>query len=208
MLLIGGYLVWNRIDDDRRSPQEAWDHQPGATAQGYYLLEYSELQSCGPALLLMAGALALTLAVMQFFVPGLAKTWPFTVHRAASREMVLLSKVAAAAVGLSLAVGGVWTVLFLWASRPGALHYMPEPEVLAEGWVMIAAAFVVYVGAAVSALSAARWYTTRIFPLAFGVLIAGLSLFQTGIAASLAWLAIGLVILAAQLLHRFLNGEF
>ena len=207
MLLIGGLLAQNMRGREPRFRR--YRHgQPDSTLRLHTLSRKSVLADCGPVVLLAATGLGLLLAARQFILPSLLKTWAFTVHRSVSRTGVLLVKVAATAVSLSLGVGLLWTGLFLHASRPGALQYLPRPQVLAEGWLMVALGMVVYLGAALSAISTARWYTTRIFPLAFAVGIVTLALVQWGLAWSIAVTLLALVVLGPQLLHAFLHREF
>ena len=73
---------------------------------------------------------------------------------------------------------------------------------------MVAVGMVVYFGAALSAVSTARWYTTRIFGLAFAAGIAMLALMKIGLGLSVAVTLIGMFILASQVTHAILNREF
>ncbi len=207
MLLICGSLVsfWMKYTGGELP---YWHVEPGETVTHYNLFRQSVLADCGPVILLTTAGLGLILAVRQFMVPIFLKTWSFTIHRSASPISILLAKVAAAIVSLCLGVGAVWTVLFFWASRPGDLPYVPRPEVLGEGWLMIALGMVAYFGMVLTSLSTARWYTTKIFPLAFAGGVFALVLVQSSTAWFVGVMVIGLVILASQVVHALLNREF
>ncbi|HDY65460.1 MAG TPA: hypothetical protein ENH84_04415 [Phycisphaerae bacterium] len=207
MLLICGGLVNLRMRYMGGEPPY-WRVNPGRTVTLYNLFRRSELADCGPVILLTTAGLGVVLAARQFLMPISLKTWAFTIHRSASPISILLAKVAAAIVALCLGVGAVWTVLFFWASKPGALSYVPRTEVLGEGWLMVALGMVVYFGTALTFLSTARWYTTRIFPLAFATGIFILAIAQSSTAWFVGVMILGLVILASQVVHVLLNREF
>ena len=206
-LLLGGGAVRSKIAEAQSLPRAYWPREPGGRVFPFDLLQSSGLQDCGPVVLLAAAGLGLALAVTQFLMPGLLQTWPFTLHRSASPLSILLAKAAATATALCLGVGAVWTGLFLWASRPEALRYRPDVAVLAEGWLMVATGMVVYFGAAASAQSPARWYTTRTLPLFAATGIVVLAFVATSIPGFAAAMLVGVAILAPQVLHLFLNGE-
>ena len=207
MLLIGGGL-WRFEIREASHRRSYWRGYPGRNRSLYYFARASELRDCAPLILLAAGGLGLLLAGRQFLVPALLKTWSFTLHRSLSPVSILLAKFATAAICLCLGVGAIWTGLFLQAMRPGALAFPPRLQVLAEGWMMVAMGMIVYLGAALSAISPARWYTTRIFGLALAVGIVSLALVQGGLVWSGAVMLVGLAVLVPQLLHAFLNREF
>ena len=75
-------------------------------------------------------------------------------------------------------------------------------------FVPIGIGFVNYLGAALTIISTARWYTTRIFPLAFatGILWAFEERWSVGAAAFLITLVF--VVLLAQLVMNFIQREF
>ena len=122
--------------------------------------------------------------------------------------MVLLAKLTAGAVGFTAALGLVWTLLFAYASRPGTLPAPPRTSILAEGWAFVALGFLLYLAAGLSAVSTARWYTTRLFPLGFAAGVVFLALVVPGAAAAWCVMAVGVVVLAPQLVGLFASREF
>ncbi|NLS95371.1 MAG: hypothetical protein GXX96_24785 [Planctomycetaceae bacterium] len=111
-------------------------------------------------------ALALVLGFRQSVGEAQADTFGFLLHRPLGRRTILLMK-------LALAVGLLWLVsaipilvLAWWAATPGS-HPSPfEWSMTYPIWKTWAAMPVVYLGAFLSGLRPARWWGTRLVPLA------------------------------------------
>ena len=116
--------------------------------------------------------------------------------------------VTAAAGSLVIFAGGCWTLLFLYASLPGLFILPPTFRVYIEGWLFISLGLVFYFGTALSSISTAKFYTTKLF----GITFAGIVLIVTFMSLDIFWtsavVAAGILILAAQLFSVFLNREF
>jgi len=205
-VLVGGVLLYDRIIDMRH--YRPWGLDPGSSVPAYSLIEPSPLDDVASVLLVLSLALGLVLAGRQFWMPTFLRTWAFAVHRSVPRLWVLLAKLAAAAIGFVLAPGAVWTLLFLFASKTASLPYPPRPRVLAEGWLFVTLGLIAYLGTALSACRAARWYTTGTFPLAFAAGVVLLAIALPGTAVTCASLAVGLAVLLPQLVVRFGAKEF
>jgi hypothetical protein len=82
------------------------------------------------------------------------------------------------------------------------------PRIFIEGWIYIMLGLVTYLGTALSGLSTAKWYTTKIFGLVFTAII----IFTTFPQCSLVWIFMAIAVSAAILLSRifdaFLRREF
>lgn len=209
LLFCGGNIVSEmRIMSIGGGQVPYYQLQPGSNVSQFSLFTQSGLAGCGPIIWLIAIGLGMVLAARQFLVPIFMKTWAFTIHRSISPISILLSKVLTTLTALALGVGAVWTILFLWASKPGAIQYIPRVEVLAEGWLYVAFGMVPYFAVATISLSKARWYTTRLFSLAFALVIFCLVVVQSSTAWVVGVMALGLVILASQVTHALLNREF
>lgn len=178
-----------------------------ADVSAYRLIEQPMLTEIGAAVLLISVGLGLAVGVRQFWIPHFLKTWAFTLHRSTSRGGVLLAKFAVAVAAL-LGVAVVWTLLYAYARREGVFHLPPRARTLAEGWIYVLLGLLVYLGTALSGLTAARWYTTKIFGLAFAAGLLLWTLFQTSIAAALAVAAGGMALLLVQIYHTFLTRDF
>jgi hypothetical protein len=183
---------------------------PGETVSTYHLLRSSHLAGAALWLAFIAPGLGLALGVRHFWVPLFTRTWSFLLHRSTPRLTILWAKLAAAVVGFLISVGLIWTGLYWYACQP---DFFPVPEsrqTLLNGWIYIVMGLVVYLGTALSALSTARWYTTRIFGLAFATMVAFAALFQ--FQWHPAWIAVlmalALGILLSQTIAAFLSREF
>jgi len=136
------------------------------------------------------------------------RTWSFLLHRSVTRLTILWAKLVATALAFVLSIGVVWTGLYWYACRPD-LFPIPEPvQTLINGWIYIVMGLVVYLGTALSALSTARWYTSRIFGLAFATLVALVILNQWHPVRIGVTMALAVAILLTQIMAAFLSREF
>jgi len=84
----------------------------------------------------------------------------------------------------------------------------PTVRVFIEGWIFILLGLVVYLGATLVGLSRTKWYTTKIFALAFAAFIILMVFVQCRLAWAFAVIIIGVVILLSQIFDTFLRREF
>ena len=180
---------------------------PGTTLSPYDLTCPTTLATVGPWLFFSSIGLGLILGVRHFWIPHFTRTWLFLLHRSVSRKTILAAKLTAALIACVISMGLVWIALFWYASQPEVFAVQQTLRVFIEGWIFIMLGFVVYLGTALSALSTANWYTTKIFGLIFATLI-----FTTITSTSTVW-AIGLIavstaILLVQIFDTFLRREF
>jgi len=181
---------------------------PGETVNTWQLLRRPWLQLPAQWLAFIAPGLGLVLGVRHFWMPLFTRTWSFLLHRSVPRLTILWAKLAAAIIAFLISLGLVWTGLYWYACRPDLFPVPESRQMLLNGWIYIVMGLVVYLGTVLSALSTARWYTTRIFGLAFaaGVILVTLSQWRPAWVAILMVLAIG--ILLSQTIAAFLNREF
>jgi hypothetical protein len=167
------------------------------------------LRDIGLLLLYTSCGLGLVLAVRQFLIPAFQKTWAFAVHRSISRTAILLAKFSVAIIALILSCGIIWTLFYWYATNPGMNPVPPRQRIFGEGWILITLGLVVYFGAVLSALSTARWVSTKMFGLAFATVGTFLLLtLRASLTLCLVTIIISLVILVSQIIHTFLNREF
>lgn len=213
LLLLGvGLLALRSEAQFARMNYQHWSNRqalgPGEVVNTYDLVRFPHLTMVAIWLAFIAPGLGLVLGICHFWVPLFARTWSFLLHRSTSRMSILGAKLAAAILGLLVSLGLVWTGLYWYACRPGLLP-IPEPvQILVVGWVYIVIGLVVYLGTALSALSTARWYTTRIFGLAFATLAAFVILLQWHPGRVLVLTALAVAILFVQTVAAFLSREF
>jgi hypothetical protein len=210
LLLVVGLLVLR--SEAHFARMRYWGYRPslgpGEIVNVYDLMRSPSLAGAAVWLAFIAPGLGLVLGVCHFWVPLFARTWSFLLHRSTSRLAILAAKLTAAILGFLISLGLVWTGLYWYACRPGLL-LIPEPiQVLVNGWIYIVMGLVVYLGTSLSALSVARWYTTRIFALAFATLAVFVILVQWHLGWVLVLAVLAIVILLVQTVAAFLGREF
>jgi hypothetical protein len=206
-LAIGGFILRAQVYYGRFN----WYYSslsPGNVIDTYQLTRYSPLQMIGPWLLVTSIGLGLVLGVRHFWIPHFTKTWSFLLHRSVSRQTILGAKLAAATVAFILSLGFGWTVLYRLACRSELFVVPPPGRVFIEGWLFIVLGLVAYLGAALTALSTARWYTTKIFSLAFATVVICMIFIQWRLSWAFAMVIIGIVVLLSQIIDAFLKREF
>ncbi len=181
---------------------------PGSTVDTYWLTRSSKLAATGMWLLLTSIGLGLTLGVRHFWIPYFTGTWPFLIHRSTSRKTILGAKLAGALIAFVISIGLVWVGLYWYACRPELFTISQTARVFIEGWIFIVLGLVVYLGTALTGLSTAKWYTTKIFGLAFATVIIIVTFTQWRLVWAFVVIAIGIFILLSQIFNTFLNREF
>jgi len=194
-IVIGIFLLYGRLRVDQLSRQLPSETSPGI------LISYSPLQNIGPLLVIVAAYLGMVMGIRQFLPPTFDKTWSFTLHRPVHPWTIVMAKFLAAGLGLAVSIGLPWVLMYLYAASPGRFLKPVQPTVFWEGCLMIALGLVAYLGAAVSAMRPARWYTTRIFGAAFGVGVCVLCIIWTPLAHAWVLAVAGACVLAAQVLN-------
>jgi len=207
LLAIGGFVL--RAQAYHGPP--SWYYSslsPGFAVEHHQLTRFSPLQMTGSWLLITSIGLGLVLAVRHFWIPHFTRTWPFLLHRSVSRQMILGAKLAAATVAFVVSLGSVWIGLYWYASRPELFTVPPPGRIFIEGWLFIVLGLMAYLGAALVDLSMARWYTTKIFALAFATVVMFMIILQWRLSWAFAIMIIGVVVLLSQIIDTFLNREF
>ena len=206
LLAVGVFLLRAEAQVDRTT----WGYsrlKPGSAVETHWLLVYSVLTGPAVWLLCVSLGLGLALAVVQFWVPNFTKTWPFLLHRSIDRAAILGAKLAAAVAAFLLSLGAAWIILYFYASRPGVFTIPAPARIFANGWIYILLGLVGYLGATLTGLSRARWYTTKIFGLVFA---AAIVLFAASCTLFWAFAAIifAIAVLLAQVANEFLKREY
>jgi hypothetical protein len=114
---------------------------------------------------------AIALGFRQTVWESVRGTFLFLLHRPLPRGRVMLTKLAAG-MAVLLACASLPILLYgWWASVPGN-HASPfEWSMTAPAWRVALASPLLYVGAFLSGLRPARWFGTRLLPLAGAVLL-------------------------------------
>jgi hypothetical protein len=167
----------------------------------------SPLAMVGPLLIFISIVCGISMGT-PFWMLGFRKTWYFLLHRSASRVMILISMITAAVITLVVFTGGCWTLLFLYASVPGHSILPPTPRVYLEGWLFISLGLVFFFGTALTGISTARLYTTRLF----GIILAVITFIVIFMSLDIIWafivVALSILILASQVFYVFINRDF
>lgn len=206
-LAIGGFHLraWALF---RNFPWYYSDFSPGSVVESNLLTRNSPIKMTGSWLFITSIGLGLVLSVRHFWIPHFTKTWPFLLHRSVSRKKILGAKLTAATVAFVLSLGFLWTVLYWHVCRSDLFMVPPPGRIFIEGWLFIALGLVAYLGSALVDLSLARWYTTKIFGLAFATIVISMAIFQWRLSWAFAMVIIGIVVLLSQIIDTFLNREF
>ena len=207
-LALGGFFL--RAEIHYRNPR--WHYSrlsPGTIVEPSLFTYYSILGVTGPLLLLSSIGLGLVLGIRQFWIPHFTRTWPFLLHRSVSRKTILAAKLTVALIAFVISLGPIWIGLYWYANRPPEVFPIPQtPRVFIEGWIFIMLGLVAYLGTALSSLSTAKWYTTKIFGLVFAAFV----ILTTFPQCSLVWvftvIAVSVAILLSQIFDTFLRREF
>jgi len=158
-----------------------------------------------PTFCLVSIALAVALGLRQTAFESGRGTWLFLLHRPASMRRVLAAKLVVG-TGLYLVCGLVAILSYAgWAAMPGK-HASPFMWwMTAEAWKAWGLISIVYLGAFLAGIRPARWFGTRLLPLAASGVLAALLVFPMiwllpGIAALLlvATCLVGLIDFTAQ----------
>jgi hypothetical protein len=162
----------------------------------------------GPWLLLSSIGLGLALGIRHFWIPHFTRTWPFLLHRSVSRKTILAAKLTATSIAFVISIVPVWVGLYWYATRPEAFPIPQTPRVFIEGWILIMLGLVTYLGTTLSGLSTAKWYTTKIFGLAFATVVIFTTFSQWSLVWAFAVIAISVAILLSLIFDTFLRREF
>jgi ABC-type transport system involved in multi-copper enzyme maturation permease subunit len=151
-------------------------------------LDLNSLTSFLPSFCIISVALAITLGLRQTVSESRRGTWLFLLHRPVSMGRVLAAKLAVGG-GLYLVCGLITILSYAaWAAMPGKhpspfLWWMTVPSW--EAWGLIG---IIYLAAFLAGLRPARWFGTRLLPLAAG----GPILFAVLLAFVFSWTLLGI----------------
>jgi len=207
LLAIGGFILRDaQLHEWYRSSSR---HFPsGSIMKWYDFTVHPPLSPVGPVLLLTSIGLGLALGARQFWVPHFTRTWGFTIHRSLTRSTILCAKFTAAVIAFVISLGAVWLALYWYSSRPQLFSTPPVKRVFIEGWLFILLGLVVYLGTALTGLSTARWYTSKIFGLAFAAIVIFPVILQWQLGWAFALIIISTLILLSQTINAFSEREF
>jgi len=205
-LAVGGFFL--RAEAYYESDRHYSRLSAGTIVDHYRLTHYPILRATGPWFFFLSIGLGLVLGVRQFWIPHFTRTWPFLLHRSVSRKTILAVKLTAGTIAFVISLGTVWVALYWYANRPEVFPVPQTVRVFIEGWIFIMLGLVVYLGTALSALSTANWYTTKIFGLLLSTVIIVTTLSQWTLVGIFTAIAVSVAILLVQIFDTFLRREF
>jgi hypothetical protein len=148
-----------------------------------------------PLYVIMIGSLAIALGLKQAAGEGRRGTYYFLLHRPATRRFIFGTKLSVG-VGFVLIVGGLLVLLYaIWASTPGKVAAPFYWSMTAWAWQLWLCMPLLYLGAFLSGIRPARWFGTRLMPLA----AAGFATFLIAMAPWWWLTAVALVFCAAMI---------
>lgn len=205
-LLLGGGLLC--INEYLRHRPSFYHPLPSGELVGIRQLgHHVHMNGTGVLILVCSLVLGVGLGILHFWLPQITRTWPFLIHRSASRTRILSAKLCAALIGIPVILGSIWSVLFGHACRVEfgpVVHY----RILYEGWIMIGLGFVAYLATACSGLNTHRWHTTKLLSMVLGLCVIIVTFSQWQIVSAVAVMSLGLVILLLQTYVFFQVKQF
>jgi len=138
-------------------------------------------------LMFIGGAFAIAMGLQQTVRENSSKSFYFLLHRPLARNSVFFTKILVG-LALLLILTAVPTLVYAcWAATPGN-HASPFFwGMTANAWKICLALPAVYLGAMLSGIRPARWFGSRLFPLAGACVLA----FLIGMTLSF-WLGVGM----------------
>ena len=207
MVFVGGFIIYDEYTRQRDYPA-AWNKEPGVEISLWELRHRSPISGVGPLLFFCSMGLGLVLGAMHFWMPFVTKTWAFTLHRSVSRLCIISAKMTAAAVGFLISLGLTWSAIFYHVYFSQMFSIPPTLAVYIEGWLFILYGMLVYLAVGVTAISTARWYTTKVFALGFVFLVICAAFLTGDYFWAVLTTAIAAAIFKLQLVYDFLTREF
>jgi len=205
-LALGGFFL--RAEAYYESNRRYSRLSAGTVVDHYRLTYHTTLNVTGLWLFFLSIGLGLVLGIRQFWIPHFTRTWPFLLHRSVSRKSILAAKLSAGTIAFVISLGPVWIGLYWYANRPEVFPIPQTVRVFIEGWIFIMLGLVAYLGTALSGLSTANWYTTKIFGLVFAAFV----ILTTFSQCSLVWvftvIAVSAAILLSRIFDTFLRREY
>lgn len=205
LYLYGWFFVRMKLYDMRQGGYGILKN--GEIINQYDILTNDILQGPAALMLFITIILGLVLAYIQFWMPGIRKTWQFMIHRSVSRSVIIASKLSVAAI-MVICMSLAWLLLTSVVGKSKSLIIPPEEGMIRLGVFYAFLGFIAYMSAALCALTNARWYTTKLFGLFFCFAIYIIIISQpTLYRASFIWI-LAFIVLIVQLYQIFLQREF
>ena len=113
-----------------------------------------------------AGGAGLLMGLFQIVFEAWTDKWAFLIHRPLSRTRIFLAKMLAGWTLLTLALGIPWLISVIWSIMPGHRMAPFYWQMLLPPIADILCSFIYWFAGMLVGLRAARWYGSRIMPIA------------------------------------------
>ena len=151
--------------------------------------------------------LAVILGLRHFTIPEFTRTWQFLIHRSVKKSHILTSKLAAGGI-IIFCLSLAWLILACLAGASDKIVLPPDSSIILLGFFYGYLGFIVYAATGLCALTKARWFTTKSFPLIF-IFIMYLMIFgQIKFINAFLVTFVVLALLIIQIYQTFLKREF
>lgn len=204
LLILGSLTLWPNAEYRQEYRYPVFERY--TPVYGYELIEHP-MSGVGIWLFMSAVGLGLALGVRQFWVAGFTGMWGFALHRSTARTTILTAKVCAGFISLITAAGLIWCYLFWRANLPDYALVPLSKRLFIEGWFIVGIGFMFYLGAGLSGLSGAHWYTTKLMGIGFATWML-VTLTQQLLLWGVVTLVIAVAVLFCLMWGTFLNREF
>ena len=179
----------------------------GEVINQYNIFKSDILQEPADIMFFITILLGLALGFIHFWMPGIRRTWQFLIHRSANRSTIITSKLSVAAM-MVICMSLAWLLLAGVVSKSKSIIIPPDIGIIHLGVFYAFLGFIAYLSIALSALTRARWYATKLFGLYFAFVIYILIISQVNPYRALFISILAFVILIVQLYQVFLKREF
>lgn len=172
-----------------------------------FIFNEGAIEAAGVWLLIFSIGLGMVLGVRQYHTEFAARTWGFLLHRSVNRETILSAKLFTGLlcfVPMAIILG----LFYLYIHDKPFFQIPPTIRMFWKGLLFIVFGYVLYLAIAMAVLNKAKWYTTKMLSVVFGLWM----FFMASIHWRLlgAWIIIvtTTAILLVQITDVFLNREF
>jgi ABC-type transport system involved in multi-copper enzyme maturation permease subunit len=178
-----------------------------AAEQGKFIFSGGEIEALGVWLLVFSVVLGIILALRQYHTEFSAKTWGFLLHRSVNRGTILLAKLFTGLLCFIPIMIILWSFYIYTYDRP-FFQTPPTIRIFWKGLLFIVFGYVSYLAIAMAVLNKAKWYTTKMLSVAFGVWMFLMAAIHWRLLGAWIIIAATAAILLVQIADAFLNREF
>ncbi|MHB0946277.1 MAG: hypothetical protein ACYC3B_03810 [Sedimentisphaerales bacterium] len=178
-----------------------------AAEHGRFIFSKGEIEALGVWLVVFSVVLGMILALRQYHTEFSARVWGFLLHRSVNRGTILLAKLFTGLlcfVPMAIILG----LFYLYIHDKPFFQTPPTIRIFWKGLLFLVFGYVSYLAIAMAVLSKAKWYTTKMLSVAFGIWMFMTAALQWHLYWSWITIIVAAAILLVQITDVFLNREF